>query len=316
MASLTAGTYQAAITVTSGTLSSVIPVSVVVSSGANPPPPPPPTSCVSGVSPLAQLQYIDAASSVDGGASGYTGSTPLTWNGNVMLGPVLDPNGSGRTVNIHRIMQAAPYGWGTTHRSELLWFGTDFPPGADTWQSFAVMRKPGESFPVSQSDNMLVMQSHTPESGNTGPPYALIFDPVGNTIGWDISWNPNPPNTWNYVGGPNPDRYDLRPRAGLEPMMPEGVWYRYILHYRAGYLTSQNPLMEVWRAKPGQAFEKIVNYTGINAYNGANGYARIGVYKWDTDWGGSPSLAFYETPLYFGRGVNLFDQAAASLCGL
>ena len=216
-------------------------------------------------------------------------------------------------------MQAAPYAWQTTHRSELLYQSSsyDFPPGVDTWLAFAVMRKPGETFPTSWSGSTLVAQAHSAESGATGPVYAMYLTGQAytpNSIFWRASYNSNAPSTWKSHGGSNPDRYDT-PILHTEPIMPAGVWYRYILHYRAGYLTSHNPIFEVWRAKPGGSYEKLFTYTGLNAYNGRNGYPRLGPYKWDTNWAGQSSVAYYETPLYYGRGANLFNNAAAALLG-
>ncbi len=277
--------------------------------------------CTGGTA-LAQLPFGEAGPALDGApeTSGtYDGVSAKIWSGNVILGPVLDPNGSGLTVNLHRIMEAAPPAWRTTHRSELLWGSTTLPPGVDTWQAFAVMRKPGEQYVTTTSnDAILVFQSHTPESGDTGPPYSLILDnrfDGMDTLRWRASYNEHPPSEWDYNGGPYPTRYDS-PWLHDEPMLPEGIWYRYIVHYRAGYATSHAPILEVWRARPGAAYDLLFTYTGLNAYNGGDGYVRIGPYKWDANWYGQPSLAFYMTPLYYGRGTDLFAEAAAALCAL
>ena len=47
------------------------------------------------------------------------------------------------------------------------------------------------------------------------------------------------------------------PWVHQEALPTPGVWYRYVVHYRPGYLSSHNPLLEIWRAKPGAAFEKM-----------------------------------------------------------
>jgi hypothetical protein len=272
-----------------------------------------------GVEALPQIPYSAASPTVDGVSDDYDGVTPLLWDGNVMLGPVLDPNGSGRTVNLHRIMEAAPYGWGTTHRCELLYGETEnrLPPGVDVWQAFAVMRKVGENLPEpTGDDSMLVFQSHSPESGDTYPPYSLVVSRQGtDQVRWFISYNTRPPSDWDWNGGAYPTVEDELV-AHSEPLMPEGQWYRYILHYRAGYQSSHDPLTEVWRAKPGQAYEKLFSNTSFNAYNGGDGYPRIGSYKWDSNWNGQSSLAFYLTPLYYGRGTDLYAGAVAALEGL
>jgi hypothetical protein len=273
----------------------------------------------SGVEALPPIPYSVASPTVDGVDEDYDGVNPLIWNGNVMLGPVLDPNGSGRTVNLHRIMEAAPYAWGTTHRCELLFGATEheLPFGVDVWQAFAVMRKVGENLPEpSGDDSMLVFQSHSPEDGDTYPPYALVVSRQGtDDVRWVLSYNTRPPSDWDWNGGAYPT-VEGQYTPHTEPLMAEGEWYRYILHYRAGYLSAHDPLTEVWRAKPGQAYEHLFSDTRFNAYNGGNGYPRIGSYKWDSNWNGQASLAFYLTPLYYGRGADLYDRAAAALAGL
>lgn len=266
--------------------------------------------------PLPQIPYASMAPTIDGGASSYDGASNLTWNGNVMLGPVLDPKGSGRTVNLHRIMEAAPYAWGSTHRCELLAIedaAYRLPPGVDVWESFAVMRKVGENLPETTSDDaMLVVQSHSPESGDTYPPYSLVVKRQGvDELRWYVSYNTRPVNQWPTYGDVEGERV-----AHAEPLMPEGVWYRYVLHYRAGYQAAHGAVTEVWRAKPGQAYEHLFKDAGFNAYNGGDGYPRIGPYKWDSNWNGQSSLAFYLTPLHYGRGADLYDRAVASLVGL
>lgn len=273
------------------------------------------TADASLVTPLPALPYGSAALAVDGVSGAYDGVHDRTWNGQVMLGSVLDPSGSGRRVDLHRIMESAPYAWGTTHRSELLWLDDAkyaLPPGVDTWQAFAVMRKPGEGLPESTADDsMLVAQSHSPESGNTYPPYSLVVKRQGaDEVRWYVSYNTRPVSDWPTYG-------DVEDETMIhaEPLMPEGQWYRYVLHYRAGYQASHAPLFEVWRAKPGQPFEKLFSHTGMNAYNGGDGYPRIGPYKWDDQWNGQSSLAYYMTALHYGRGANLYDAAVAALAG-
>lgn len=271
----------------------------------------------SAVVPLPALPYAKGGLAVDGVSGAYDGIHDRTWNGNVMLGSVLDPNGSGVRVDLHRIMEAAPFAWGTTHRSEILWLDEPqyaLPPGVDTWQSFAVMRKPGEALPDNpiSDDAMLLAQSHSPEYGDTYPPYSLVVKRQGtDEVRWYVSYNTHPVSDWPTYGD-----VEAENMIHAEPLMPEGQWYRYVMHYRAGFQSSHAPIFEVWRAKPGQPFEKLFSHTGMNAYNGGDGYPRIGPYKWDDQWNGQSSLAYYMTPLHYGRGANLYDAAVAAVAGL
>jgi hypothetical protein len=279
----------------------------------------------STVTPLPVAGY-PVPTATDGNNGSYDGSTALTWNGNVILGRVTDPE-TGKSVNVHRIMADAPPAWGTTHRSERVWIGDpayELPLGVDTWQAFAVQRKAGESLGAMSGwdyDELLVLQGHSPENGATQPPYSLDMGMWGSPPGnphqrWNVSYNTKDPSTWSYNGGPNPDYEDAK-TVHSEELMPEGVWWRYIVHLRSGYQASHNPIFEVWRAKPGQPYEKLFSYTGFNAYVGGNTYIRAGIYKWTPDsmWLGVNSIAFYMSDLYFGRGVDLYDAAVAALEG-
>jgi hypothetical protein len=103
-----------------------------------------------------------------------------------------------------------------------------------------------------------------------------------------------------------------------EPMPAPGAWSRYVVHYRPGYTSAHNPRLRVWRAKSGAAYEQIVDHTGFNTYNtsktgAGSSYPRIGPYgMWS--WPVS-SMAWYETPLYWGEGADLLEAAKAALNG-
>jgi hypothetical protein len=260
---------------------------------------------------------VPVATAVSGSSAQWDGSTAIVVNGVQMMAPVADPSGSGRTVNLHRITQGGSLIWGGV-RSEQLWHSKPaqaLTPGKDIWMSFAVQRKADETFGSTASyDEHLIFQTHTPQSGATQPDIALFASGQSGTMGWRVSYN-----TSGTVDGQGWMSTEGNPWVHKEALPAPGVWYRYVVHYRPGYLSSHNPLLEIWRAKPGGAFEKIANHTGYNTYNtsqtgaGAS-YPRIGLYKY-SEWT-TNSVAWYLTPLYFGTGADLLEAGKASLAGL
>ncbi len=84
--------------------------------------------------------------------------------------------------------------------------------------------------PDSNDDSMLVLQAHSPENGDTYPPYSLSFTRQGaDSIYWTVTWNSLDPSQW----GSDSSNGRGQQKVHVEPLMPEGAWYRYILHYRA-----------------------------------------------------------------------------------
>ena len=256
--------------------------------------------------------------------SGYSGnwsgtSTITDSSGNTLLAPVADPNGSGRTVNLSRILKSGAAIWGGV-RSEQVWNnGTQLIPGHDYWMAFALMIKPGEAIPTvgGSDDDMLVFQTHTPAQGATNPDISLCLQGQTKSMRWRSAYNSQPSNTWAYVGGSNPDTEAETTRYS-EALPAAGVWTRFIIHYRPGYTSSQNPRFRVWRANAGADYVQLFDSTALNTYNSLSGpsYPRIGPYKWSSSTWNSSSQAFYQTPLYFGEGSDLLSAAKASLAGL
>jgi len=278
---------------------------------------PPPTTTVPAAGALAL-----APTPVPTAISGYSG----TWDSNTIdtsgatLQRVADPGGSGRMVNLSRVKQGGASIYGGV-RSEQLWLGKSaqaLTPGRDFWMAFAVQRKADETFGTTSAyDAHLVFQTHTPQAGDTQPDIALFATGQnGGSMFWRVAYN-----TSGNVDGNGWMSTEGNPQVQSEPLPPPGVWYRYVLHYRPGYLASHNPVFEVWRAKPGAAYEQIVNYAGFNTYNtsktgAAASYPRIGLYKWTGSVWTTPTVAWYLTPLYFGTGSNLLDSGKAALNGL
>ncbi len=260
---------------------------------------------------------LPVATAVSGSNATWDGVTPIVVNGVQAMAPVTDPNGSGRTVNLHRVTQGGSLIWGGV-RSEQVWHSRPdqaLTPGKDFWMSFAVQRKPDETFGSTTSyDEHLIFQTHTPQSGNTQPDIALFASGQTGLIAWRVAYNTS--GTVDSQGWMNTEG---NPWVHQEALPTPGVWYRYVVHYRPGYQSSHNPLLEIWRAKPGAAYEKLVTHTGFNTYNtsrtgaGAS-YPRIGLYKYST-WT-SPTVAWYLSPLYFGSAADLLEAGKASLNGL
>lgn len=241
---------------------------------------------------------------------------PLSAAAPACLTPTTDPV-AGSKVDLRRIKRDDPLVWGGV-RCESLFSTVALKPGSDYWWAFAVNMKPDEAIvPNTADDAMLVMQTHTPAMGATQPDVALFWRGQDKSMFWRIAWNTNPSNTWQYVGGPNPDTQGTW-KAPLQPMPAAGVWTRFVVHYRPGFTTAHNPLVEIWSAGPGADYAKLVNYTGFNTYNSLSGpsYPRIGPYKWTSSAWNTNSLAFYTSPLYFGEGANLYDAAKASLAAI
>ena len=257
-----------------------------------------------------------SSSTVSASVTALPAATP-DFTHSIGYSEVLDPNGSGRTVSLRRITSdGALYTGG--QRCESFYRQPQYRliPGRDYWMSFAVMMKPGDSI-TSGDGTMLVFQTHTPADGNTTPDISVNFKGQTNQAFHVAAYNTKPSDTWNWVGGPNPDT-EKETDVTTEAMPAIGKWTRYIVHYRPGYMTSHAPRLEVWRAYQGQDYVKVTDHSGLNTYNSLAGasYPRIGPYKWSSSAWGSSSQSFYMTPLHFGEGTNLLAAAKAALQGL
>ena len=218
------------------------------------------------------------------------------------------PNGSVRIMNLQRMRSSDPLDWGG-QRCEIF-YENQLVTGHSFWGSFAAAQKADEP---AGSGEMVVMQTHTPAQGDTNPPFALVAS--DSVMKWNVSYQSNPQvdsKGWLYAA----ENRTVHSEPGPAP----GVIWRYVWHYVPSYLSSPQPLFEVWRAKPGAVYEKLITWTGPNDYNTAASpgvgytYPRIGPYKWSS-WS-VPSIAWYLTPIYFGEGADLLEAAKASLAGL
>lgn len=225
--------------------------------------------------------------------------------------------GSGKPINLNRITSTQTQVSGGA-RCETFYDSTALVTGHHYWMAFVYGLKSGEALPSTSYDSsMVVMQTHTPAAGDTYPPFALNANGQGGgVLYWTTSYQDNPQgdaNGWLYA--------KKQTTVHTEPLPPPDTLYRYVVHFVPQWSTTAAPagLLEVWRAKPGQAYEKTVTFNGANDYNTSlnmwpgYSYPRIGPYNW-SPWSTS-SIAVYLTPIYFGEGANLLANAQASLAG-
>lgn len=227
---------------------------------------------------------------------------------------VVAPNG--KTMNLHRITSTQAQDSGG-QRCETF-YPQDLVTGHDYYGAFAYGLKAGEALPATSYDSsMVVMQTHTPAAGDTYPPFAFYANGQGaGVLYWATSYQDNPQgDAQGYLYAKK------QTTLHTEALPAPGVIYRYAWHFVPQWSTIASPkgLFEVWRAKPGQSYEKIITYAGANDYNTSlnmwkgYSYPRIGPYKW-SPWASS-SIAVYLSPLYFGEGANLLANAQAALTG-
>lgn len=257
---------------------------------------------------------------VTGGGGTYNRTADQTVSGVVRLGPVADPHGSGRTLDLHRIVGSL--GTGTECRCELYWGDVlNFPSSTETWMAFAVERKSGETMSASSSDDtLLVFQTHTPMNGDTQPPIGLFYKRQNNTVFWQRSWQTAAASFDGSVYTTSTQAVSV---DHSETMPAAGVMVSYIVRYKSGWTAGMNPVLEVWRKQGASgSWEQIItNNTGFNEYNNPNlsytrSYPRLGPYKWSSSYWNDTSLAFYMSPLYFEQGAGKYANAQQALLGL
>lgn len=262
---------------------------------------------------------VPVPTAVSGSRDAWDGKAAIRVGGVDWMKAVPDPGGSGRIVNLHRIVKGGASIVGGV-RSEQLWIDKPeqaLTPGKDIWMAFAVQRKADETFDASAIyDDHLVFQTHTPQAGNTQPDIALFASGQRGMLGWRVAYN-----TSGSVDAKGWMGTEGNPWVHKEPLPPPGQWYRYVVHYRPGYTDAHKPRLRVWRATPRKPYEQIVDHDGYNTYNtsktgaGAS-YPRIGLYKWSSSLWTTDSVAWYLTPLYFGTGPDLLEAGKAALAGL
>jgi PKD repeat protein len=307
-----AGTYTVTLTATNAQGSNTLTKTAFISAG-------------SSILPLLAIPFpLSLAVSNSNGTqfpSPYNGATLTAADGQVRLGLVADPGGSGQTVQLHRVRQGDFVISGGVRSEEL---AIDLPayrldpgPLVDHWYAFAVRGKSGE-WPLVGTvtdDSFAVFQTHTPLNGSTQPPVSLVMWPQAKILRWRYSYQSAAP-----VGGVTTTQFtgDLYNPYPTQNLPAPDQWLRYIVHQRMGWTTAQNPITEIWQSINGGPWVQIVNSAVFNSYNDGGvatqaPYLRIGTYKWSyNDWSVSP-IAQYMTPIFYGRGANLLENAKASL---
>jgi hypothetical protein len=278
-----------------------------------------------GASALSALTYpVDLI--VTGGSGTYNGSTAFS-NANAFIGPAGDG-----FMDIHRVINAG-LGSATERRAELGWLGGNWVKlicQHEYWWSFVVERIAGELQPVTGAyDATVVFQTHWGGYGDTQPEFALVDSGQFDTLRWRISGSSLAPGNYSDHGGTGSNNW--HDAAEVNPWMHSGdtrpaagVKWRYVVRYKPGWTAGHDKHVQIWRARPGEAFENICtvysgDYTGINAYNDANSglsvssYPRKGLYKFSgSTWNASP-MGYKISKLYFGEGTSLYDRAVAAV---
>lgn len=245
------------------------------------------------------------------------------------LGGVADGNcqtvttapGSGLPINLNTITATQGKVAGG-QRCETFYqnMGHDLPDGVPQCGAFAGGMK--TSMPSTSGDSsMVVMQTHTQASGDTNPPFALLANGQGSGALWyNVSYQNNP------YSGPKRDSLAAASNKTVftEPLPPAGQIYKWVWYVVLQWDVNAkpSPVVTWWRAKPGQAFEKLFTYTGPNDYNVSqniwqgDAYPRIGLYKW-SDWvSGQQPIQWWLTDLKFASKPDAASCLAAGAAAL
>lgn len=274
-------------------------------------------SPASGVQPIpVVLLSRQSGIVVTNGPSGvYNGVDNIVGNDGILrMGPIIDPNGSGRQVDFFRVVNGAG-----NQRSEILFDdgGVPLVPGRRYGVAMAFMLLPAEyPSPSGFDDSFLVLQSHTPMSGDTQPDYMVNIDRQAGRMRIIVSGQPTLP-----FNGPNWETTSI-PSTTLYsgPVPAPGVWISLYVEWQVGWTASQGPSVTTWGKRGTGAWSQLhAAYTGVNTYN-SNGlsylysYLRNGFYKFSPF--NDPRLGMCMTRYYVMEGSNLLARGQQSLIGL
>jgi len=251
------------------------------------------TTSTTGTTSSASLLPKLAATNWEGNGydGSYSGQTITGSDGLARVQTLSDGSYLMRTVN------GDVKTW-SSNRSEFSWSGQqNLQKGVDYWYAFAF--KPMEWEPDSGGGRQIFWQlQQVPDSGAsgcTGP--TLEFQAAGDAFVINKNTSTGGAFTCETVSS----------AANTVPAV--GKWTKFVVHFRPGYLASQNPILEVWRDGV-----KIITHTAINSSPNSKGeYSKMGVYKWDNTWGSTNSRAANYSPLYFGQGADLKANADAAV---
>jgi hypothetical protein len=232
---------------------------------------------------------------------GYSGQTITGSDGLVRIQKFENFEGTGATAYLHRIKAGDAQNW-SGHRSEFSWYGNSTSAmqlGVDYWFAFAVRPISGE-WPGATNDSAdieIIFQVHGLSPADLPPSFAIARYGINNSLRISANTSSSTKVT------------DL----GKDSNIPAGVWTRFIVHQRPGNSVDHAPVVQVWRNG-----SLVYNVSGAAAYNSGpdfgTDYPKIGFYKWnETNYGPANTRATHYSPLFFGKGANLYEQAAAAL---
>lgn len=249
------------------------------------------------VPPLSNLPTFQITSANSGGC------TP-----GVRLGPVTDS--SGLSMIRHAVYEYDPFRH-NGNRSELAYNGVYIVHGVDYWMA-AAWRLDSDwtiaSGSMDSSDHQSLLQIH---QGNTtyngGGPFGVQWK-GNNPAGAEFSVftvDTTVGSTTRFTFAANP-----------------GGMQRVIVHIREGF-AGDNPTIEMWVANGTGGYTRLQDQApgtniGDTATSASNpDFAKIGIYKWvglpPAGYGLSNKKAMNSSGLFFGTGVNLYDNAVAAL---
>lgn len=249
---------------------------------------------VAGVTPLARKVPV-VWDGLNQGQS-WNDANPPT-----ILGPDGQPrvqkNADGTYTFITKNGDPNDFGY---NRSEFSWSGVDnIRPANDYWFAFAV--KP-EIWTTDGGAQGFFQIHQTDDAGESDDGPTLLLYTYLNTLVVSNAWQPTA------IATPN-QRYPAL--TGDATCPPTGVYTRFVIHYRPGFLSSHLPRLEIWRNG-----NQILNDSALNCSNNvAADWNKQGVYKFGPAYGSNNTRQIRQSPIYFGVGTNLKANADASLAG-
>lgn len=256
---------------------------------------------------------------VTGGGANYDQTASQSVGGVVRIAPVTDAGGSGRTLDLQRVYNAA-LGNSTEQRCEKYWGDVlVMTPGLPYTLAFTItINEPMSA--SSQDDGMVIHQTHTPMNGDTQPPVNFADRTQDNTRRILISYQTA---AATLVGGVYTTSTQATRTVYSGAIPATGVAVSYIYSIVPGWTSAQNPSFNCWQkvGKNGTWTQIVTNDTGFNDYNNplfayTKSYPRLGLYKFSGSQWNNSTISYIYSPLYFQQGSGLFANAQQALSGL
>lgn len=237
--------------------------------------------------------------------SSYAGVPTVTRGGVVRLGPA----SSGALAMLRHEVRAGDPLRNGGNRAELSYDAMQIQHGVDYWMAFAIKLDADWSAANSggSGDRQSLAQTHQQNSEasltNGGP--------------WGVQWVGSAGREIQvFTLGPSNS-----PVTRFVAAAAPGQWQRYLVHYRSGVTSSQAPVLEMWLATGSADYVKLSDLApgslyGDPAQKETRDWAKVGIYKWTSNsYGSTVKRGMYSSGLFFGQGVDLRAQAAASIAG-